>query len=133
MSAKRNKRKEYLINNKNIFKGSKKSDFRFTNHFFDRWNERVANPIFENKIDLEDYIKENFNHKNIEHISGDYYIMDDLIITCANDENDGHIIFITIYGTIEDNPILYNVLITQGVYGVKKTHKLYGKININQI
>lgn len=130
---KNKKKKAYPLNKKNIFKNRSTEDLRFTNHFFDRWNERTCGTKFESKSDMEDFIKSNFDNSKIEHISGDYYFMDDLIITAAIDESDGNIILITVYGTIEENPILYNVLITQGVNGVKKAHRLYGKININQI
>lgn len=120
------------INNKNIFKNRKNEDFRFTNHFFKRWNQRMKCPKFEYKDDLEKYIKENYPAKKIKHISGDYYIMDNIIITCTKDNTDNSLLFVTVYGTVEDNFILYNILITEGAKGVSKTHKKYGKIKLSK-
>lgn len=124
--------KGYPINKKNIFKGQNSENYRFTNHFFKRWNERIEEPRFDSRDKLASYIRENYPANTVKHISGDYYRMSNLIVTCDEDKKSGNIVFITIYGTIENNPILYNVLITEGVRGVKKTHKLYGKISLKK-
>lgn len=123
-------KEEKYFNQINIFKGRNSEDFRFTYHFFNRWNERVLGPKFEEKDELELYIKENYSAKKIKHLSGDYYLMDDLVITCSIDEDDNSIVFITIYGDKKDNPILYNILISEGVMAFKKARKKYGKMNI---
>lgn len=124
--------KKYPINKKNIFKGQNSESYRFTHHFFRRWNERIKEPRFDNKKELADYIRKKYPANIVKHVSGDYYIMSNLIVTCAEDKKKNNIVFITVYGTIENNPILYNILITQGVKGVKKTHKLYGKIPLKK-
>ena len=124
--------KKHYKKNKNIFKNRNNEDFRFTNHFFNRWNQRIKTPKFENKFELEDYIKKNYPAKKMQHISGDYYLMNNIITTCTIDKTDNSLLFVTIYGTIEDNYILYNILITEGAKGVSKIHKKYGKIKLSK-
>lgn len=130
ISKKKHRKSHYPINKINIFDGRDSEDFSFTNHFFERWNERVASPSFEEKADMEEYIKSIYRTDIITHISGDYYFLDNLIITADMDRKHDSIVFITVYGTIEDNIILYNILVTEGVKGVKKATKRYGKINL---
>lgn len=122
------KKKRYAINKVNAFKGKKVDSFRFTNHFFQRWNERMPSWSFKDKEDLEEHIRELYKKNKIEYLCGDYYILDDILLTAAND-NDG-IVFITVYGLTMDNPVLMNLLITQGPKGLKKAQRLYGKMPI---
>lgn len=124
MSKKRNK-------GRNIFKNRNVSDYRLTHHFFDRWNERISSPNFENKEELSLYISEKYPPKTISWVSGDYYLLEDTIVTCTRDKTDNTLLFVTAYGNIEDNFILYNILIREGSSGVTKIQKRYGKINIH--
>lgn len=128
----KSKKKYKKNNNKNIFKNRKKEDYRFTYHFLDRWNERIKSPKFEYKDDLEKYIKKNYGPNNIKKISGDYYLMGDIIVTCTEDSTDDTLLFVTIYGKVEDNYILYNILTTEGANSVTKIQKKYGKINLSK-
>ena len=125
-----NKYLHYPINKVNIFEGKDVNSFSFTNHFFDRWNERIPSLHFSTKYELENYIKAIYDPKIISHISGNYYFLNNLIITADIDYKDGSIVFITVLGTIENNPVLYNVLVTQGVKGMNNMRRMYGKVNI---
>lgn len=126
---KRYKKANKNWNTTNIFKNKDTSTYKLTYHFHERWNERM-NISFENKEDLEVYIKQNYPSSDIKHIDGDYYMMDNLIITSSLDINTGNIVFITICGSKEDNIIMYNILMSDGARGIKKVHNKYGKIHL---
>lgn len=119
------------VSSRNTFRNKTPEEFRFTNHFFKRWNERVEEK-FENKRDLEKYIRANYSSSDMKHINGDYFMMKDLMVTCAKDRKTGNIIFITVYGTKENNPTTYNILMTEGARGIKKVHRKYGKIHLQE-
>lgn len=114
-----------------VFQGKNVDKFRFTNHFHERWNERMEKK-FEKKEDLENFIKANYTIEDISHVNGDYYMVDNLMMTCVLDEKLGNVLFITTYGKKEDNPILYNVLITEGAKGIKAIQGKYGKMNLQK-
>jgi hypothetical protein len=122
------KKKEYPINKINAFKGKNVDSFRFTNHFFERWNERMPSHTFSTKEDMETHVKSIYKYNKVEHISGDYYVMDDLLFTAA--EDNGGVVFITVYGLTGDNPVLMNLLLTQGSKAIRKAHRMYGKMTI---
>lgn len=122
------KKKEYVINKQNAFKGKKSEDFRFTNHFYERWDERMPSMKFDSKEALEAYVKSLYDNSKLEYVCGDYYILDDILFTAA--EDNGGIVFITVYGLTSDNPVLMNLLLTQGPKGIRKAQRLYGKMTI---
>lgn len=117
---------------KNVFKKKRAEDYRFTDHFFERWNQRIKNPQFDTKEEMGEYIKKIYPPKSVCHIDGDYYLIDDIIVTCTEDKNNDAVLFVTVYGKVEDNFILYNILTTEGARGVVKTQKRYGKIELSK-
>lgn len=123
------KNKKGASNKGNIFKGRSPDDFRITTHFLERWNERVGSPHFKEKEELLDYLKVVIKKHKPVHISEDCYQFKDLLITTIIE--DGKIVFITTYGSFKDNPMLYNILLTDGVRGVRATHRKYGKLQLN--
>lgn len=104
--------------------------FRFTDHFFERWTERMPSYPFKNKKDLGIYIELLYRQYGADHIDGDFYLINNILVTISNKQNTNSELFITVYGTVEDNPILYNLLITKGEKGVRKAHREYGKLTI---
>lgn len=123
------KNKKGVRKRQNIFKGSNPDDFRVTNHFLERWNERVGSPYFHNKDELLEYLRCICKKRKPVHISEDCYQIQDLLVTTTAENN--KILFITTYGTYRDNPMLYNLLLTEGVKGVRTAHKKYGKLQLN--
>lgn len=105
--------------------------FSITDHFEERFKERVdhnANKMSINKL-LQD------NADKLEHISDDYWIMDDdLILVMAPDHNkfshEDTIVLVTTLGPKDRNFQLYNVLISEGASGLRKFQKNYGKMDI---
>lgn len=124
------RKKEHVINKTNAFKGSvDPENFRFTNHFFQRWNERMTSQPFEKKEDLEEYIRLLYQNNKIEYINGDYYIIDEILFTATADRDNG-IVFITVYGMTHENQVMLNILLTKGAKGINKANRKYGKINL---
>lgn len=113
----------------NIFRKCNVSMIEVSSHFLERWNERIGKIKFNNRSDLEEYIKRNFDRNNMHKLDGDQYLMDGILggiyITATKEEN--KIILITTLGTYNNNPVLYNI-ITSG----KKDEifQKYGKMNL---
>lgn len=122
----RKKSKNMVLKSANIFKGRTVDDFRFTNHFLDRWNDRMSDQSFESKELLESHIKNGFNSSELEHLWGDNYLLNGVYVT-ARVEKDG-IVFITTLGTYQENPFLYNVI---SAGQLNKTIKKYGKLDLS--
>lgn len=117
-------------NRKNIFKNCNTEDIVLSDHFFERWNERIKRINFKSKEDLQKYIRRNFNKRNMYHLDGDHYLMDKMIggIYLTAVKEDGRIYLITTLGLYKDNPVMYNI-ITSGE--MKKIISKYGKINLS--
>lgn len=123
------KGKDIRLRHKNIFNCCTIDDLQITDHFFERWNERVERLKFDNKEELELYIKRNFNRKKVEHLYGDHYLLEPIMggiyVTANKDENS--IVLITTLGTYLDNPVMYNIIKSGEL---NRTIKRYGKINL---
>lgn len=111
---------------RNIFAGKRDKEINITDHFLQRWNERMDGMDFETKKDLESHILSMYEPGEVEHLWADHYLICGNIYVTATLENNG-IVFITTLGTYENNPVLYNV-ISSGQ--LKSTIKKYGKMNL---
>lgn len=114
----------------NIFNGFKNPRIFLSDHFLERWNERINDIKFETKYELRNYIERNYNNNHIEHLHGDHYLMGDMmggLYITARKVKDG-IFLITTLGTYKDNPVIYNI-ITSGE--MDEIFKRYGKIELN--
>ncbi|MCQ4924871.1 hypothetical protein NE686_17345 [Tissierella carlieri] len=114
---------------KNLFKKCKKMDLHLSNHFFERWNERVSRLKFETKEELESYIRTNYSDRNVEHLWGNYYLIDGIMggIYITAQGNGKTVLLTTTLGTYLDNPVIYN-MITSGK--INNIVKKYGKIDL---
>lgn len=110
---------------RNIFEGLRNVDINVTDHFLERWNERLDTRDFESKEELQEYLMEMFDPRDVEHLHGDHYLVCGNYVT-ATIENNG-IVFITTLGSYEDNPVLYNVILSGKL---NHTLKKYGKLNL---
>lgn len=111
---------------KNIFRGKNNKDLNITDHFLERWNERISEELFNSKEELEEYILSIYKPSEVEHLYKDHYLIcGNIYVTAALEENG--IVLITTLGTYEDNPVLYNVITTGQL---KNTIKKYGKLNL---
>lgn len=112
----------------NIFKEAEKENFRVTDHFLKRWNERVEGPKFDARYELEDYVRYLYENGAVYHIDSDCYLIDDIMVISALDKES--IVFITTYGSRNENHILFNILLDEGVKGVRQINRKYGKFNL---
>lgn len=110
---------------RNIFQGRKVDKINVTDHFLERWNERLDGRCFASKEELESYLLENFDMKNVEYLYGDHYNVDGYHVT-ATYENNG-IVFITTMGSLDENPVLYNMICSGKLNYAIKT---YGKLSL---
>lgn len=121
--------KDIKAKNRNIFSKCTANNIKISDHFFERWNERISRIQFEKKEDLESYIKINYNKKYVEKLWGDHYligkIMGGIYVTAKIE--DKNILLITTLGTYIDNPVMYNVIISGKL---NKVVKKYGKIDL---
>lgn len=113
------------------FVNKKQANIKVTEHFFERWNERVRSPKFENKENLTSYLENKALRKRICKINSNHHIIDnDIIIVTKKSQNKNEFILVTTYGSTTNNPILYNMC----VYGdAEKNFKKYGKINLDYV
>ena len=116
-------------NKKNIFRTCNAEDIILSDHFFDRWNERVQRITFNDKAELEEYIKTNFDKNKMYHLNGDHYLLDGIMggIFITADKKNDKIKLITTLGTYNDNPVVYNLIISGEMNSIIKR---YGKINL---
>lgn len=108
----------------NIFTNISSDNFGLTDHFFERWNERIG-VKFTSKAGMVDYIRSNYDYECVVHISKDHYLVGGIYVTAIKEN--GRIIFITTLGTYNENPMLYNAMMI-GEYD--STIKQYGKMNL---
>lgn len=122
------------INEVNYLRQIKNKDqisIRITNHFFERWNERVKSPKFKYKQDLINYLEALYCNKKIHQIKDKHYIInDDIIAVIKTKQNKRLALFITTYGSTVNNPILYNMCIDGDIH---KNFRKYGKLNLDYI
>ena len=119
-----------MLKNNSIFKKCNVDMIKVSNHFLERWNERIKQIKFTTKNDLENYIKRNYNKSNVYKLDKDQYLMDGILggiyITAIKDKD--KIMFITTLGTYNDNPVLYNIISS----GKKdEIFEKYGKMNLS--
>ena len=100
-----------------------------TNHFVQRWRERVKVPSIYYRNDLIQYLETILRDKRIEQINDNHFIIDDdIIIVGKYSNNNNKFVFITTYGSTKDNPILYNMCV---VGDVNENLRKYGKLSLN--
>lgn len=123
--SQRNKRTKFRPKYRNIFAGKDIDKINVTNHFLERWNERLDEIHFNSKEDLEDYLLKNYDYKNVEYLHGDHYSINGTHVTATYDNN--RVVFITTMGNLDNHPVLYN-MICSGDFNhfIKK----YGKLNL---
>ncbi|MCK9471267.1 MAG: hypothetical protein M0Q88_05900 [Bacilli bacterium] len=125
----RNKKgKDVRLRSINIFEGYGKKNIVVSDHFLERWNERVGRIRFDTKEELEEYLRLNSNPNDIEHLYGDHYFIKNImggIYVVAEETNNG-ILLITTFGTYKNNPVILNVILSGEL---NKTLKKYGKMN----
>lgn len=110
---------------RNIFKDSYSERFNVTDHFLERWNERLDAERFNTKEELEEYLMKTFDPRDVEHLHSDHYLVCGNYVTATLEKNG--IVFITTLGSYDDNPVLYNI-ISSGK--LNHTIKKYGKLSL---
>lgn len=121
------KRNKSLKKQQNLFDIYGYGSLVFTNHFYDRWIERVDKDKTRNDIFL--YITKQHISHSIKHLDSDYYLVEDVMFI-AKEDND-KIILISTIGRISDNFIIYNTLINYGAKKLAYYTKNYGKLKIS--
>jgi hypothetical protein len=110
---------------RNIFEGRRVDKINVTDHFLERWNERLDEIYFSSKEELERYLLENYDYNNVEYLYGDHYNIGGTHVT-ATYENNG-IVFITTMGNLDEQPVLYNMICSGKLnYAIRE----YGKLNL---
>lgn len=126
---KKKKSNKFNVKAVNVFRNCEADNLDISDHFLERWNERVGRLRFEKKDELAAYINRNYNNRDVEHLWGDHYLIDGImggIYVTARREGE-KVVLITTLGTYTDNPIIYN-MITSGE--INKTIRKYGKIDL---
>lgn len=100
-----------------------------TNHFFDRWNERIENPKFKEKGKLASYLETMSSYGKVERIQRNHHIIDDdIIIVAKKNKNKNEYVLVTTYGSTRNNPILYNMCVCGDA---EDNFKKYGRLNLD--
>lgn len=97
-----------------------------TNHFANRWNERVLNGEADEGEALADVEKKLAYATYLKNLTGDYYILFNYLIIA--DENEGKVHLITVLGEINRCERLISYLIENGPDKLGHEIKKYGKL-----
>lgn len=104
-------------------------DMIITDHFFERWNERIENPKFSEKENLALYLEIIASNGKMERIQRNHHIIDDdIIIVAKKVKNKNQYVLVTTYGSTKNNPMLYNMCVSGDA---EKNFKKYGKLNLD--
>lgn len=95
------------------------------NHALERWNERVRQPYFNTKGELDVYVQDLIDKRKIEHIKNDIYLINDDIVAVLDVQKD-YIFVVTYLGRQSKNPILADIDM------FLKYRKRYGKMALDQ-
>ena len=105
-----NKKKSFRINHRDFYL----SNLFLTDHFVQRWKERV-DPNMSSE-DILNYIDSLHNIKwGIQYESSNFYSLDNDIVIVAM-PNNGKIELITVFGRKSENPILTNLQYSNQIY-----------------
>jgi hypothetical protein len=95
-----------------------------TNHFIQRWKERIDPNMSIGEI--LSYIKYLSNIKwGICNSKQDHFILDNDIVIVACKSKDNKIILVSVLGRISENPILTNI-----EFYSKQVYNIYGKVRL---
>lgn len=110
----------------NIFNLYNENSLIFTNHFFDRFNQRVSSSM--EKDEIIDIVKQQHRLGKITHIDEDYYLFNNILFIAKAE--DSKIVLVSVIGDIYENMIIYNALINGGAKKLAYYNKFYGKLTI---
>lgn len=99
-----------------------------TNHFVNRWKERILQNEVSEEDALFDVEKKLGSATNLKNLTGDYYIFFNYLIIA--DEAEGKVHLITVLGEVEHCERLISYLITNGPKKLGYEIKKYGKLPI---
>lgn len=99
-------------------------------HFYERWNERVDKSI-DNLQDFRNIMAELLRDKTLLHLSGDYFMLENVIVVCSED-NKGNKVLLTTLGIKENCPFVYQTIKYNGAKYFKKILREYGNLYLGE-
>lgn len=122
---------EEKIHLQRIVKDKDSVNMIITYHFFERWNERIERPKFEDRKSLANYLEYKVYNKGMQQIKNNHHIIDDdIVIVAKRTRKKNEFVLLTTYGSAKNNPILYNMCVCGDI---QKNFSKYGKLNLDYI
>lgn len=112
-----NKAQDIPLNDKEV---------HLTNHFCQRWGERIFNQE-KNIEDIYNHINTNISNCNkLKSVSGDFYLLNEYLVIAA--EASQSVTLITVLGSTDNCSNVYDYIKHNGAFSFHRALKKYGKI-----
>lgn len=104
----------------------KDANFIISKHFHQRWLERV-DKTYDTLPAFKEVMLEYLGKSTLSHISGDYFLLNGIIIVADFDKY-GNVILLTTLGKKDNCPDVYNTIKFNGARYFKKILREYGNL-----
>ena len=101
-------------------------EIHLTNHFCQRWRERIFNQDTDTE-DIYNHINTNIsNCSKLKSVSGDFYLLNEYLVIAA--EENQSVTLITVLGSTDNCGNVYDYIKHHGAFSFHQALKKYGKI-----